>query len=446
MRNMGRSVQCTRREFLRLTGRPIGLAALGLGIEGMLAARHAPAYTPGTSLHLLMWNNFSPPADVEIDRQGRDWGKRNNVNIRIEHINVNDLPSRAAAALQSKQGPDIIQFFHNWQNQHAEALVDVTDVGTALESKYGGYFDYAKADAILNGRFTAVPHTVYSSVYVVRKSYLKAAGTTQWPKTWDDLRREGKKWKAAGRPIGQTLGHTYGDAVEFVYGYLWSFGAAERDERGRVIIANKQTLEALQFLKALWDDAMDPAGVRWVDASNNAAFLSGAIAATRNPASIYLTAMNQGTVDAKGEPLINDIDHLPSPAGPAGTVACNNVQSLAIPKYSRNVEAAKDFIRWLMEPPQLSRYLQRGQAYQAGALKMYLNDPMWDMFPVFKPYRDALSSSRYPGWQGAADAKAARVVLSYVLIDMLAHVASGRMTPESSLKWAEGQLKGIYGT
>jgi multiple sugar transport system substrate-binding protein len=439
-------VKRTRREFLKQAGSAAGVASVAWGLEGILAARQAPAYAPGTSLHVLMWRNFSPPADLEIVRQATEWGKQQKVTVKVEQIDVNDIPARAAAALEGKQGPDILQFFHNWQNQYAESLVDVTDLCTTLESKYGPYFEYAKADALLNGRFTAVPHTVYASLYVVRKSYLKAAGTTQWPKTWDDLRREGKKWKAAGHPIGQTLGHTYGDAVEFVYGYLWSFGAAERDERGRVIIGSKQTLEALKFLKAFWDDAMDPSGVSWVDSSNNAAFLSGAIAATRNPASIYLTALNQVILDARGEPLVNDIDQFPNPAGPAGTVACHNVQSLAIPRYSKNVDAAKDFIRWLMEAEQLSRYLRRGQAYQSGALKMYLNDPMWEMFPMFKPYRDALGSSQHPGWKGPADAKAARVVLDYVLVDMLAFVASARMSAESSLKWAEGQLKGIYGT
>ncbi len=446
MRDVRRPAKRTRREFLRQAGSAAGLATVGLGVEAILAARRAPAYAPGTSLHVLMWRNFSPPADVEIVRQATEWGKQNKVNVKVEQIDVNDIPPRAAAALESKQGPDILQFFHNWQNQYAESLIDVTDLCTALESKYGPYFDYAKANAMLNGRFTAVPHTVYSSVCVVRRSYLKAAGTTQWPKTWDELRREGKKWKAAGHPIGQTLGHTFGDAVEFVYGYLWSFGAAERDERGRVIIGSKQTLEALKFFRAFWDEAMDPAGVSWVDSSNNAAFLSGAIAATRNPASIYLAALNQVILDAKGEPLVNDIEHLPNPAGPAGAVAYNNVQSLAIPKYSKNIDAAKDFIRWLMEAEQLARYLRRGQAYQSGALKMYLNDAMWEMFPMFKPNRDALTSSQHAGWKGPADAKAARVLLDYVLIDMLAHVATNRMSAESSVKWAEGQLKAIYGT
>jgi multiple sugar transport system substrate-binding protein len=446
-RDAGLPVKRTRREFLRQTGSAAALTTVAWGIEGILAARQAPAYAPSTSLHVLMWKNFSPPAGVEIVRQATEWGKQNKVTVKIEQIDANDIPARAAAAMSSKQGPDILQFWHNWQNQYADSLSDVTDLCTALEAKYGPYFDHAKAAALLNGRFTAVPHTVYSSVYVVRKSYLKSAGTTQWPKTWDELRREGKKWKAAGHPIGQTLGHTFFDAVEFVYGYLWSFGAAERDERGRVIIGGKQTLEALKFFKALWDDAMDPAGVSWVDATNNAAFLQGAIAATRNPASIYLAALNQGILDAKGEPLVNDIDHLPKPVGPAGVAAYNGVQSLAIPKYSKNVEAAKDFIRWLMEADQFSRYLQRGQAFECGALKMYLNDAMWEMFPMFKPYRDALASSaHHPGWKGPADAKAARVLLDYVLVDMLAHVASSRMSAESSLTWAEGQLKRIYGT
>lgn len=435
----------SRRDFVKTAGLATGLAAAGLGLEGILAARKAPAYAPGTAIHFLLWKNFSPPADVEILRQGAEWGKQNNVSVKIEQINPNDIPARAAAAMESRQGPDIIQFFHNWQNRYADALVDVTDICTALESKYGGYIDYAKAHATLDGRFTAVPHTIVPQLYVVRVSYLKAAGTPHWPKTWEELRREGKKWKAAGHPIGQTLGQTLGDAVSFTYPYLWSYGAAERDEKGRVVIGSKQTLEALKFFKALWDDAMDPAGPGWDDISNNRAFLSGAIAATNNAPSIYLTASNQVILDEKGEPLVNDIAHVPNPAGPAGVVHSHYSQQLAIPKYSKNVEAAKDFLRWLMDKDQLATYLRRAQAYHAAALKVYMRDPMWDMFPALKPYRDHLLEGRHLGWKGPADARAARVVQDYVLIDMLANVATGKMSPEESLKWGERRLKAIYG-
>jgi multiple sugar transport system substrate-binding protein len=313
-----------------------------------------------------------------------------------------------------------------------------------LEAKYGGYIDYAKAHAVLEGRFTAIPHTVVPHLFVARRSHLKAAGTPNWPKTWEELRREGKKWKTAGRPIGQTVGQTYGDAVNFTYPYLWSYGAAERDEKGQVIIGGKQTVEALKFFKALWDDAMDPAGAEWDDSSNNRAFLSGAISATGNGASIYLTASNQVILDEKKEPLINDILHWPNPAGPAGVFHYHQQLQLAIPKYSKNVEAAKDLIRWLMDKDQLAKYLRQGQAYQTAALKVYLKDPMWDMFPALKPYRDHLLEGRHVGWKGPADTGAARVVQGYVLIDMLSHVVTGRMSPQESSKWGERQLKVIY--
>jgi multiple sugar transport system substrate-binding protein len=440
---MSKRSSITRRCFVK-TG-SAAITAAGSGIAWGLSGRKAFAYLPGTTITFLLWKNFSPPADVEIMRQAIEWGKQNNVSVKIEQINGNDIPARAAAAIESKQGPDIIQFFHNWQNQYADALVDVTDICIELEAKYGGFIDYARAHATLGGRFTAVPHTIVPNIFVARKSHLKSAGTQQWPQTWEDLRREGKKWKAAGHPIGQTLGHTFGDAVDFAYPYLWSYGVTERDEHSKVVINSKETVEALKFFKALWDDAMDPGGVSWDDSSNNRAFLSGAIAATNNAPSIYLTASNQVILDERGDPLANDISHVPNPAGPAGVFHYHYSQQLAIPKYSKNIEAAKDLIRWLMDKQQFTKYLRRGQAYQAAPLKMYLTDAMWEMFPALKPYRDYLLQGQAVGWKGAADKKAAKVVLSYTLVDMLANVVNGKMSAEESVKWAERQLNTIYG-
>ena len=440
---MPKNFRISRRTFVKAGS--AALTAASSGVAGSLSVRRAFAYSPGTSITFLLWQNVSPPANAEIVRQAAQWGKENNVSVKVEQINANDIPARAVSALQSKQGPDIIQFFHNWQNQYADQLVDVSDICTDLEAKYGGYIGYARANATLDGRFTAVPHTIVPNIFVARKSYLKAAGTEKWPQTWEDLRREGKKWKAAGHPIGQAMGHTFSDPVDFAYPYLWSYGATERDENNKVSINSKQTVEALKFFKVLWKDAIDPEGVSWDDVSNNRLFLSGAIAATNNAPSIYLTAFNQVSLDDAGNPLVDDIMHVPNPAGPAGVFHYHYSQQLAIPKYSKNVDAAKDFIRWLMDKQQFAKYLRRGQAYEAGPLKAYLTDPMWEMFPALKPYRDSLLEAHTIGWNGPANAQAAQVLLNYIIVDMLANVVTGKMSPEESAKWAEGGLKKIYG-
>ena len=98
-----------------------------------------------------------------------------------------------------------------------------------------------------------------------------------------------------------------------------------------------------------------------------------------------------------------------------------------------------------MDKQQYSKYLRRGQAYQASPLKAYLTDVMWEMFPALKPYRDYLLQGRAVGWKGPADGASAEVLLRYILVDMLAKVATDKLSPEESMKWAESRLKAIYG-
>ena len=52
--------QVSRRTLL------VGTAAItaAAGIEGILAARRAPAFAQGTKLHIVRWVDFIPEADV----------------------------------------------------------------------------------------------------------------------------------------------------------------------------------------------------------------------------------------------------------------------------------------------------------------------------------------------------------------------------------------------
>ena len=87
-----------RRAFLTLTGAAAGAATLG-GLPGILRAQKPPSFPKGTKLHLLEYVSFIPAADVELKRQGEEFGKLAGVDVTVELINFNDLNPRIASAM-----------------------------------------------------------------------------------------------------------------------------------------------------------------------------------------------------------------------------------------------------------------------------------------------------------------------------------------------------------
>src|SRR5262249_60418604 len=98
-----------RRQFL------VAAAAGAAGLEGILAARRAPAFAQGTKIHLLRWNDFIPACDVMLrEKLLPEAGKALGAEIQLETINANDLQPRLTAAIQSGSGPDVINARANW--------------------------------------------------------------------------------------------------------------------------------------------------------------------------------------------------------------------------------------------------------------------------------------------------------------------------------------------
>ena len=126
----------------------------------------------------------------------------------------------------------------------------------------------------------------YASVFRCARD----VGDKTFPETWDALRDAGKKLKAAkGRPLGQTAGHTFGDAPAWWYPYLWSWGGKQVEADGKTVVLNSQeTIESAKLATGLWKESCDEGGLAWDDTSNNRAFLSGSISATNNGGSIYI--------------------------------------------------------------------------------------------------------------------------------------------------------------
>jgi multiple sugar transport system substrate-binding protein len=426
-----------RRSFLRLTG-----------IAGILAAHRAPAFAQGTKLHIVRWNDFIPEADVELKRQAPEASKALGAEVTFEFINANDLQPRITAAIQSGSGADVFQMLWNWPQLYANALVDVTDVADPIGKAQGGFYELFDASAKVQGKWLGVPHGVGGNAIAYRKSWHAEIGLKEFPKTWDEWREAGKKLKAKGKPVGQALGHSFGDPPTFSYPLLWSFGGAETDPSGKKVILNsKNTLESVKFLQAFWKDACDEGGLAWDDTNNNRAFHAGELSSTLNGASIYIVAKRQKDKikDDKGEPLWQDIDHAaPLPAGPNGQAALYLPFQHSVMKYGKNQKLAKDLIRWMHQKDNYEKWFVVNEGYSVGCTKVWEEHAMWSK--VDKPlqiFRRAARRALMLGHQGPATAKATEAYSKYIIVDMYAKAAQGTK-PEDAVKWAEGELKKIY--
>jgi multiple sugar transport system substrate-binding protein len=302
--------------------------------------------------------------------------------------------------------------------------VDVSDVAEEIAAQQGGFYDVFPVVTKGANGWLGVPWCALGILLCYRKSWFDEIRFTSFPDTWARYREAGKLLKATGRPIGQTLGHAYGDALVFSYPYLWSWGGKEVEADGKTVaLDSKETLESVKFMVGFWKDAHDEGGLAWDDSSNNRAFLAGTICATSNAASIYIEALRKPEAyqTEKGTPLKDDILHAPYPRGSAGVATLHLAQSHMIMKCSKNQKAAKDFLRWASSRPVLA-----GQEWA--------KHPMWNE----RPGDDAV-----PG--GDPHGARARVVSKYILTDMYAKAVQG-MAPEDAVKWAHAELVKIYGT
>ena len=390
-----------------------------------------------------------PRADVELKRQAPEASKALGAEVTFEFINANDLQPRITAAIQSGSGADIIMMQWNWPHLYANALIDVSDVADPIGKAQGGFYDIFNATARVGGKWLAVPHAVIGNAVAYRRSLFEEVGAKEFPKTWEAYREVGKKIKAKGKPVGQAMGHSFGDPPTFAYPLLWSFGGAETDPTGKkVVLDAKATVDSVKFMQAFWKDACDEGGLAWDDNNNNRAFHAGELGATLNGASIYVVAKRQKDkiMDDKGQPLYLDIDHAaPLPAGPAGQAALFLPHQHAVMKYSKNEKLAKDLLRWLHQKETYEKWFVVNEGYSVGATKAWEEHAMWSKLD--KPlqiFQRAAQRGRMLGHAGPATANATQAYSKYIIVDMYAQALQGK-SAEDCVKWAQAELVKIYG-
>lgn len=419
----------SRRQFLKLTA---------VGTLGSMIA--PPAGAAAKTLGVAHESSFIKTFDEFFQKTlAPAYEKETGVAVTYELASVGSLQTRVTTIAETGSGPDITLNFFNWPHLYDEKYVDLSDLAGEIGAKQGGWYDSAKEAVVVNGKWKALPFGNVGQLMVWRTDWFKEAGFGTFPETWDELLAAGIKLKAKGHPFGFELGHGFGDNHGWLYPLLWSYGAREVDEAGKtVLIDSGETARAVDFARKFFQQTMLEDVLGWTDPNNNKAYLSEQISCTNNASSILWAAKRDFPDIAKVT------DHAQNPKGPTGQhYHLLAPWSHSIFTHTPDKEAARAFLRWLMDAKQLAAWYAAGDAYYAPFLHAYDKAPMWDAEPRYIPYRESLPSSHLPGWPGPVNRAMSESVSKYVIVDMFAKACAGSSTTDV-IATAATQLKQIY--
>ena len=230
-----------------------------------------------------------------------------------------------------------------------------------------------------------MPLAAIGNAVVYRDSHVKAAGFNEFPKDTAGFLELCKAMKAKGTPAGFPHGKAVGDGNNYAHWLLWSHGGKMVDEAGKVTINSPETLAAVKYAMELYKTFI-PGTESWQDVNNNRAFLAGQVSLIANGVSVYYTAKG----DPKLAEIAADIRTTNFPIGPVGkSVELHQTSSLLLFKHTKYPEAAKAYIKFMMEADQMNAWITGSSAYCCQALKAFAKNPIWTADPIHAPYSRA---------------------------------------------------------
>ena len=346
------------------------------------SALSRPALASGQKV-TVWWNQgFYPAEDQAFRTLIAAWEKASGNTIDLTLLPGQALNEKIIAAITSGEVPDLM-YADNApaqivpQNAWHGKLIDLNDVvetqktelsATALQSAQF-YNDVEKRRG-----FYGVPFKGATLNMPVWKSLIEKAGykISDMPKTWDAyfdfFKPVQDKLRAKGMRHTYGLGYTLsaiGDDPNNLFNqFLVAYGGGgivtpdgqlhTKDPKVRQAVITTLTRLTEPFKQGY----VPPSALNWGDPDNNNAFHAQEVVMSPNDTISISTAVMDNKqwyyhdVITSSFPLDNAGKQVPALLG---------VELAFIPKGAKNVEAAKDFIRYLIQPAHLGTYLKEAK-------------------------------------------------------------------------------------
>ena len=435
-----------RRKFLANSAGVAAAATVGAGSAIWSPFINAQALTfkpeKGAKLRVLRWSRF---VQGDIDAymiNVKKFTEKTGIEVRVDNEGWEDVRPKAAVAANTGAGPDIILSTNDDANLYPEKLLDVTDLAEYLGKKYGGWYPACEAYLRPDGKkWIGVALGAAGAMLVYRQSMVKAAGFDTFPKDTTSFLALLKALHAKGTPSGFALGNATGDGL-WTNWLMWSHGGQLVDKNNKVVIDSPETIKALEYAKEMYPTFI-PGTLSWLDPNNNKAFLDSQISLTNNGISIYYATKT--SPDQKVRDLKEDVFHAQYPVGPVGVPTESHLFfNQLIMKYTKYPNAAKEFLRFMMEQEQFDPWMTAAGGYIAPPLAAYTKSAIWTSDPKHTPYRDCVKNLRPAGYAGKLGYASAGAAADFIVVNMVAEAASGSKTPKEAAERAQKRAERYY--
>ncbi len=329
----------------------------GRPLAGAAAAEQTPASAAADRVHLT-FSGGSPGTEADFTKQKiAEWNAAN-PDIQVEFLEgpVSGT-DRYGLYLQTFQAQspaiDVMLIDVIWPGDMAEHLVDFNQYGGADAVKDD--FPAIVQNNTVNGRLVGLPWFTDGSLLYYRTDLLTQYGYSAPPKTWAELEAMAAKIQEGERAAGNQdfwgfvwQGFPYEgltcDALEWVY----SSGGGTIVSPQKVITINNDRAAAALDMAHDWIGTISPPGVTsFMEEESRRVWQGGNAAFMRNWPYSY------GLSNAEGSAVKGKFDATALPGLQEGMSAATlGGWQLAVSKYSKNVDAAVEFAKWLASTEQ----------------------------------------------------------------------------------------------
>ena len=382
----------------KLSKRSMLRASLGFAATGALARPYIANAAAKTAS--VWWaQGFIAEEDASFRNMVAGYEKTSGNTIDFSLVPFAPLNQKVISALTSGDVPDLISVDGSDrrivpQNAWLDKLIDMTDVVDTQKSRYHPtallatryYNNVEKKRSVYLAPYktNVCPFHVWNSL-VEKAGYKLSDAPKTWDAFWDFFKPMQQKLRDKGMRGVYALGlqpTTTGpnDGNYLFHGFLIAYGGKDiLTPDGKPHLDDPRVKEAvvkaLTYISTAYKEGYVPPGsVSWNDADDNNAFhakqmimdFDGTIS---TELALYHKKEEYEDIVTMGLPLDNAGNPLPSQLAIGGGF---------IPKGAKNVEVAKDFAKYVIQPEVANAYLKGGLGRWLPAIpEVAKTDPFW---------------------------------------------------------------------